>query len=226
MPLPRHALAALPATALALATAAPAGAATIQTDACVRYVAGERLMTIVGAGFTPNSFVSIAAARAGTTAPLTFASATALPNGGFLVNTQPPAFNPFNRNQQSFTLVASDSSNPAAPIVATAPFEVVRFGMTRTPTPRRPSSRVTITARGWQTGKAVYMHFRFGGVKRRTVSLGVARGPCGITSKRMRALPTKARYGSWTAYVDQSKRFSLKTRPQWIDRFRIFRTAA
>jgi hypothetical protein len=55
------------------------------------------------------------------------------------------------------------------------------------------------------------------------VSIGVAKGACGIATKRMRALPTKTRYGSWRAYIDQSKRFSLKTRPQWIDPFQITR---
>ena len=37
------------------------------------------------------------------------------------------------------------------------------------------------------------------------------------------ALPTKVRYGTWRAYIDQTKRFSLKTRPQWIDPFTITR---
>jgi len=39
----------------------------------------------------------------------------------------------------------------------------------------------------------------------------------------MRALPTKARYGTWTRYTDQSKTFSVKTAPAWKDSFRIFR---
>ena len=99
----------------------------------------------------------------------------------------------------------------------------MRFGLTTKPAPRRPTSKVTYTARGFTTGKRVYIHFRFGGVTRRTVSLGIAKGPCGIASQRMRALPTKARYGQWTSYTDQSKRFSPKTRPAWKDSFTIFR---
>ena len=86
----------------------------------------------------------------------------------------------------------------------------MRFGLTTKPSPKRPTSKVTYTARGFTTGKRVYIHFRFGGVTRRTVSLGVAKGPCGIASKRMRALPTKARYGQWTSYTNQSKTFKAQ----------------
>ena len=54
----RRALAVLPLGALAAAAAAaPAGAADIKTDACVRYVAGQPTMNILGTGFTPNGFV-------------------------------------------------------------------------------------------------------------------------------------------------------------------------
>jgi hypothetical protein len=95
--------------------------------------------------------------------------------------------------------------------------------MTRRPNPKGPRQAVTYTARGFTPGKTVYAHFRYGGITRRTVSLGVAKGVCGIATKRMRALPTKVRYGSWRAYIDQSKKFSFKTRPQWIDPFRITR---
>ncbi|MGI8730613.1 MAG: hypothetical protein ACR2LK_11600 [Solirubrobacteraceae bacterium] len=107
--------------------------------------------------------------------------------------------------------------------MATSKFKVVRSGMTASPSPRRPGQRVTYTARGWEIGKRVYVHFRHRGVTRRTVSLGRAKGPCGVASRRMRAVPTKVRYGSWQAYTDQRKRFSRKTEPQWRIAFTIFR---
>ncbi len=220
----RRAFAAVPVSAVVAAVAAaPAAAATIKTDPCVRYVAGQESMTIIGAGFTPNGFVSLSTVTKAAPAPAVFSSSPALPTGAFLKRATPPAFSSPTRNRESFLLIATDSTNPAAPMLATTPFEVVRFGSTASPAPKRPISKVTYTARGFETGKRVYIHFRFAGKTRRTVDLGVAKGPCGITSKRMRALPTRTHYGVWTTYTDQSKRFSAKTRPAWRDSFTIFR---
>ena len=220
----RRALAVLPLSAVVAAmAAAPSGAATIQTDPCARYVAGQETMTIIGAGFTPNGFVSLSTITKAAPNPAVFSSSPVLGTGAFLKAATPPQFSSPTRNLESFLLVATDSSNPAAPLLATTPFQVVRFGSTTSPSPKRPTSKVKYTARGFVTGKHVYIHFRFGGKTRRTVDLGVAKGACGITSKRMRALPTKARYGVWTTYTDQKKRFSAKTRPAWKDSFTIFR---
>lgn len=220
----RRTLAVLPLGALAAAAAAsPAGAAAVRTEPCVRYVAGQSTMTIIGAGFTPNGAVTLASVTRARPTPATFASGPVQPTGVFLKSTLPPAFSSPNRNVESFTLVAADNTNPAAPVLATTPFQVVRFGLTSHPEPRRPSSKVRYTARGFTPGKRVFIHFRFAGVTRRTVSLGIAKGPCGIASQRMRALPTKARYGRWTSYTDQSRTFSPTTRPAWRDSFTIFR---
>jgi hypothetical protein len=221
----RRALAVLALGALAAAVAAsPAGAAAVKTEPCVRYVTGQQTMTIIGADFTPNGSVVLSALSKVRPTPAAFASSQVQPTGVFLQSALPPAFSSPNRNLESFTLVASDNTNPAAPILATFPFQVVRFGLTTKPSPKRPTSRVTYTARGFTTGKPVYIHFRFGGVTRRSVSLGIAKGPCGIASRRMRALPTKARYGQWTSYTNQSRRFRADTRPAWKDSFTIFRT--
>ena len=100
-------------------------------------------------------------------------------------------------------------------------FEVVRFGLSQAPAAQYPGQPVTYTARGFRPGKPVYMHFRFAGRTRRTVKLGIAAAPCGIVSRTMSALPTKILYGPWQAHVDQTKRFSARTRPQWIDTFTI-----
>jgi len=225
MTVSRRAIAVLPLGALAAAVvASPAGAAAVKTEHCVRYVKDQPTMTILGADFTPNGTVTLATLSTAkpTLAPL--ASSSVQPTGVFLQTTLPPPFSSSSRNLESFTLVAADNTNPAAPILATTPFQVVRFGLTTKPAPKRPTSKVTYTARGFATGKRVYIHFRFGGITRRTVSLGIAKGPCGIASKRMRALPTKARYGQWTSYTNQSKAFKATTRPAWKDSFTIFRT--
>lgn len=125
-------------------------------------------------------------------------------------------------NLQSFNLIATDTTNPAAPVqAAPIPFQVVRFGMTMSPAPTRPAQVVTFTARGFRPGKPVYVHFRFRGRTQRTVRLGVASGPCGIVSKRMRAMPTTPFVGQWAMYTNQSRQSS--GRPAWKTSFPIYR---
>lgn len=230
----RRALAALPVAALAVAVP-PARAADVKTLPCVPYVSGQQTMPLAASGFTPGGLVTLYTSTPSSPAPRILTAARPDALGGFLSvpaahaapgvlqHQLPPPFAPRTRNLQTFTLLAEDKSNPAAPILASTSFQVVRFGMTRSPNPKRPRQAVTYTARGFLPGKRVYAHFRYRGVTRRTVSLGIAKGPCGITSRKMRALPTKLRYGDWRAYIDQSRRFSKRTRPQWIDPFTITR---
>ncbi|MDP2712649.1 MAG: hypothetical protein Q8O56_15650 [Solirubrobacteraceae bacterium] len=178
-------------------------------------------MTIAGSGFTPGSSVRLGTATTAQPQPSIFSSATVSPTGQFVHQTLPPRFSQTNRTLQSFTLVAQESVNPLN--VATTPFQVARFGLSSSPAARRPSQQITYTARGFEAGKPVYIHFRFGAITRRTVTLGIAQGPCGTATRKMRALPTKARYGNWTRYTNQAKRFSVNTRPAWKDGFRVFR---
>lgn len=180
-------------------------------------------MPLLAAGFTPASLITVHTSSHSDPRPQILTSGQLDGLGAFARVVMPPTFAEHDRNLESFDLIAEDRTNPAAPIIATTAFQVVRFGVTRSPAPRRPQQKVRYTARGFTPGRRVYAHFRFEGSTRRTVSLGVASGPCGITSRRMRALPTRARYGRWRVHVDQSQRFSVKTRPQWIDPFAITR---
>ncbi|HEV2787169.1 MAG TPA: hypothetical protein VGV67_12305 [Solirubrobacteraceae bacterium] len=214
----------VPLGVVALALAAPcADAADIKTLPCVPYVAGEVTMPVGGNGFTPGRLVTVSTSTPTSPAPVTLTSASADPTGTFVKATTPPRFKDIDTHLQSFTLIGTDMTNPAAPIIATFPFEVVRFGTTTSPAAKRPSQKVTYTARGFAPGKAVYIHFRFRGKTRRTVKLGVASAPCGIVSRKMRALPTRSRPGTWTAYTSQARRFSPSTSPMWKNTFTIFR---
>lgn len=219
----RRALAALPAVVVAAAAAPAQAAPQIQTLPCVPYVLGQQTMPVTATGFTPNQFVTVYTNSMASPTPRILTSSRLNELGAFTTTVAPPPFTKSNGNLETFNLIAEDRTNPALPVIVASPFQVVRFGLTRSPNPKRPRQRVTYTARGFAPGKPVYAHFRFAGKTRRTVSLGVAQGPCGIASKKMRALPTKVRYGSWRAYIDQSKRFSPSTRPQWIDAFSITR---
>ncbi|HWI08313.1 MAG TPA: hypothetical protein VNT54_12470 [Solirubrobacteraceae bacterium] len=223
----RRALAVLPLLAVALA-APSARAASVQTLPCVNYIQDRgapsgamATMPVVASGFTPGRPVTLwtSSARA---RPLPVISGLADASGVLKGLAAPPALASPATNLESFSLIAADPTNPSLTAGPFA-FSVVRFGMTRSPAPQRPDQRVKFSARGYVPGKRVYAHFRHRGRTRRTVTLGVAKGPCGITSRRMRALPTKLRYGTWRVYVDQSERFSSRSRPQWIDPFQVTR---
>ena len=223
MSIARRALAVLPLAAIAVVAPSAQAAPTIATLPCVPYIAGQQTMPILAAGFTPNNFVTVYTNSTRSPTPRLLTASRLDGLGIFRMTTQPPSFSKPNGNVETFNLIAEDKTNPAAPVIATMPFQLVRFGLTRSPSPKRPHQTVRFTARGFNPGQRVYAHFRYRGSTRRTVSLGIAEGPCGITSRRMRALPTKVRYGSWRAYIDQSRKFSPRTRPQWIDPFTITR---
>ncbi len=219
----RLACVALPVLAIALAaSAAPAAAAGVETLPCVPYAAGEQAMPIIGGGFSPNGLVALSTTTPSNPNPAPLTSSAVDPSGGFTKVSVPPLFDSPKVNLQSFTLIATDTTDPAAPVQAEPfPFQVVRFGMRTSPEARRPAQIVTYTARGFTASKPVYVHFRFRGKTQRTVKLGVASGACGIVSKRMRAIPTTPYVGQWATYTNQSR--SWNARPAWKSSFPIYR---
>ena len=228
MPIPRRVLPVLPAATLGLlaAAAAPAGAATIQTLPCNvdTRVSGAKTVPLVGAGFTPGATVTIQTASAVAPTPTFLASAQADAAGNFATTATPAVFNKFDTQEQSFSLIATDQTNPA--IVATGQFQQVRLGYFTNPANGRPTRRATHTVRGFPIGKEVWLHFRFSGKTRRNVSLGAAQAPCGKAERRMALLPTRSRRGTWKVYVDQVRKYSKTTKPQLKYSFvisRVFR---
>lgn len=219
----RRVLAVLPVVAVAVAAAPAQAAPTISTVPCFPYVQrADTKLPILATGFTPGAFIRIYMSPANE-APQVSTSTNADPAGAFAHQAFPPSFKPFNRNLQTFNLIGEDRTNPAAPIIGASTFQMARFGLTSSPSsPKRPGQKVKYTARGFTEGKPVYIHFRFAGKTRRTVSLGLAKGPCGIVSKSMKALPTKVRYGTWRTYTNQS-RTSASATPLWKDGFTIFK---
>jgi hypothetical protein len=220
---PRRILA-LASSASVLAFAAPAGAATVATDPCVRSVTSSNLMSmpISGGGFTPGGHVTIRYASKVSPEPVFLAGVTADAAGNIATAVTPPLFNRFNTQEQTFTLGAFDDTNPA--LVATTTYKQVRVGYITNPPTGKPTRSATHTVRGFPVGKATYLHFRFGGQTRRNVRLGVTSAPCGKVSRRMNLLPTRSRPGKWTVYVDQAKTYSKSTMPQLKYSFVITRT--
>lgn len=222
MSVPRRVLAAASVAALACAAATPADAApAIRTLPCIGYVAGQSTMPIFGTGFSPGGAVMLYTNTVGKPTPVPLVTPTVSLIGAFQLQLAPPQFSSPSKNLQTFKLIAQDATAPNAPVVVATQFQLVRFGLTQSPAAQYPGQPVTYTARGFRPGKPVYMHFRFAGITRRTVTLGTAAAPCGVVSRTISALPTKIRYGAWKAYVDQTKQFASATRPQWIDSFTI-----
>ena len=212
---PRRLLTASCAVAIAAtaATATGASAATISTTIpCVANLgfAGAVTLPLAGGGFTPNGSVAIRTTTPSDPTPrdLTTVRTDALGNIA-TKRIDPPAMRSASTVQQAFTLLAVDTANPAN--AATTSFRQVRFGFDARPSTGRPTRRVTYTARGFLPNVPVYAHFRFGGITRRDVRLGVAGGPCGIVTRKMRLLPTKTRFGTWTVYMDQVRTYARKT---------------
>jgi hypothetical protein len=227
MPVSGGHLAAACATAIAAAGggAADASAATISTTLpCIRNIGIPNALTLplLGGGFTPNASVTIRTATSSDPNPRTLATVQADAAGNIAKRIDPPPLHADGTVEQTFTLAATDDLNAAN--VAATTFREVRFGFDARPSTGRPSRKVTYTARGYIPGQPVYAHFRFGGATRRTVRLGIADSPCGIVAKRMRLLPTKTRFGTWTVFMDQVPKYSKKTLLQAKGTLSISRT--
>jgi hypothetical protein len=215
MLVPRRLLAASCAATIAASAgvAAEASAATISsTLPCVANLGfgGALTLPLAGSGFTPNASVTVRTATASDPAPRDLTTLRADGAGNVaLTRVDPPVLHSASTVKQAFTLLAIDNANPANS--ASTTFTQVRFGFDAKPSTGRPTRTVTYTARGYLPGQPVYAHFRFGGITRRDVRIGVAKAPCGIVSRRMRLLPTKTRFGTWTVYMDQVPKYSNKT---------------
>ncbi len=224
---PRRLLAASSAAAIAAsaALAADAGAATIaSTTPCVANLGFEKAFTLrlAGSGYTPSAPVRLVSTSPSDPTPRPLTTVTADAGGNINSRIDPPTLRTPATRRQAFTLVATDATNPAN--TATTSFTQVAFGFDAKPSTGRPSRKVTYTARGFLPGQPVFAHFRFNGITRRDVRLGVANSPCGIVTKRMRLLPTKTRFGTWTVYMDQVPTFSIKTILQAKGTLQISRT--
>jgi hypothetical protein len=213
------------AGAAAAGAAADASAATISTTLpCIRNIGIPNALTLplLGGGFTPNAPVTIRTATASDPSGRTLATIQADAAGNLTKRVDPPPLHADSTVEQAFTLAATDDLNPAN--AATTTFREVRFGFDARPSTGRPTRKVTYTARGYIPGQPVYAHFRFGAVTRRTVRLGIADSPCGIVARRMRLLPTKTRFGTWTVFMDQVPKYSKKTLLQAKGTLSISRT--
>jgi hypothetical protein len=203
--------AALP-TAVLLGLALPAGAqaATLSVQQTC-FVSGADAR-VVGTGYTPGALVRLE----GTDLS---GSATADAAGNIDTTVRPYLTGGNRVTPKTFTLTASEGGAP----LASVSFPVVGdLFMVDANLNGPPSSTVRWRFAGFQPGKPVYGHYRFGGRTIRNYRFGVAKGPCGTLTARARRLPTKVRYGTWKLKFDSRRSYSAKE-PGRLGEMRIFK---
>jgi len=230
MPPARRLLTAVSAAAILTtgALAADAGAAAVAVPvSCVVTTnnSADPVLPIVASGFVPGSFVSFSTATKSKPTPSFLTSAQADAAGVVRTAARGALFNSSKTYDQSFSLIASQGGTP----VAATTFRQVQGGFTfNFRNGASPRQKVRYRARGWVPGKNVYIHFRFKGKTKKNVKLGRATSPCGVVSRKIRALPlSRLRVGTYKIYVDQSRKYSkntpLQSGPSGIRVFTVFR---
>jgi hypothetical protein len=172
---------------------------------CIRFVdASIKSFGLQGAGFAPNAAVTIASDGAPIDTVTTDAA------GGF---SQPVNAPPIAGNRANVSITADDGQgHPAGPVV----LPEVKLGVVW-PSNAAARRRVLFRAYGFEPGKTVYLHVRRGGKTRGTFKIGRADSPCGLTKRRLRAMPlsrySTGRYEFWfgaTKNFDRSKEIGYR----------------
>lgn len=190
---------------------APAGAATLATDLpCYpeRYP-----VSVAGNGWGPNTRWSVQTEQV-------FTAGTADALGAFTGTFEAPLIPENTVKPKTFTLTGSQDGAP----VAEATFQVVNF-LVKLDTDRgRPTGRTMWRFSGFAPGRTVYVHVRRGGKTLSNTKIATSSAPCGTGKRRLARLPgvRRPRNGTYKLYVDSSKKFSAKTRPQYRADFSVF----
>jgi hypothetical protein len=162
----------------------------------------RQLVTIAASGFTPFKTVEVVMDDIFQT------HADVLYDGH--VNGRWPA--PWEEDgTRPFTLRLSEVGNPANTLTATS--MVTRLGVEQSPRSASTRDKVRFKGRGFMDlATPVYAHYVFAGKVRRTVKLGLPKGPCGTFSVRKRQFPFKKspNQGRWTIQFDQNSYYNPK----------------
>ncbi|MBE2316763.1 hypothetical protein DVA67_012335 [Solirubrobacter sp. CPCC 204708] len=125
-----------------------------------------------------------------------------------------------------FTLRIAEHGAPANTVTATT--MVTRLAVEQTPQRASTAQRVRFEGRGFLTlTTPVYAHYVFAGKARKTVRLGLPKGPCGTFSVRRKQFPFKRSpsEGRWTIQFDQHPQYDPKAAVRVPMTIRVRRTA-
>jgi hypothetical protein len=163
---------------------------------CIRFVdAAVKSWALQGAGFAPAAAVTIASDGVPIDTVTTDAA------GSF---SQPVNAPPINGNRANVAITADDGQgHPAGPIT----LPEVKLSVVW-PSNASARKRVLFRAYGFEAGKTVYLHIRRGGKTRGTFKIGRADSPCGLTKRRLRAMPlTRYSTGTYEFWFGATKKF-------------------
>ena len=193
--------------AIAALFAAPAQAApelVTPLDPC--YVVAQenqRQPVVVAAqGFTPLNQVDIYIDNVLQTSTLALVDGTI--RGNVLAPFQEEGTGPF-------TLRLSEVEVSTNTLAATT--LVTRLAVEQSPPRASTAQRVRFKGRGFtEPGLPVYAHYVFAGKVRRSVRLGLPKGPCGTFNFKRKQFPFKKspRRGTWTIQFDQHPQYNPK----------------
>lgn len=191
------------ATAATVGAALTPAAAQAQTSGtlvpltpCIRFLdTSVKSWALEGAGFAPNAAVTISSDGAAIDTVQADAA------GGFQAPVNAP---PIRGNRANVSITADDGQgHPAGPIA----LPEVKLGV-EWPSHASAHKKVNFRAYGFEPGKTVYLHIRRGGKTRGTFKIGRADPPCGITKRKLRAMPL-SRYsaGTYEYWFGSTKKF-------------------
>jgi hypothetical protein len=185
--------------------AAPAGAATVATDAPC-YTSGAA-MGVAGQGFGAGAPVSVEASGL-------FGSTPADAVGAFQLITRAPLLGTTAPAVRTFALTASDETTSAQ-----TGFRVTNFAAAHTPSaPPRPSTVIRWRVAGFAPGARVYAHYVHGGRQQARAGLGRMPRTCGVLRKRLALIPISSpASGRWRIQLDTHKRYSARTRAKLVE---------
>jgi hypothetical protein len=163
------------------------------------YRSGEK-PTIAGIGFRPGGTVNVSSDGSS----LGSASVNA---EGFFAGTLTVGLASGERVK---TYAATDPINPA--LTASTRLRVSAVTVTVNPTNGAPGQKIKVKARGFTTGKRLYVHVRHGKSYRRNLRIGKLKGACHKVRKKKRIIRKGAPNGSYVVQFDTKRKYSNKTK--------------
>jgi hypothetical protein len=202
--------------------AVPAGVAqaAVIKDLDNQCFIGGDTVPIEGSGFTAFAQVTITVSE-GRSVITTANSA-----GQIRTSVKAPAATGDAVAPRSFTVTATDGSNPGNVVPAISMFVTRTRPASNAPVEGNPNAVTTWEFANFKPGRWIYGHFRFKGTTQRTIRFGRAgEAPCGQLSVRARRVPVpRLHAGRWRLQIDQRKRYSIKTKPRFVVKFSLMRS--
>jgi hypothetical protein len=201
--------------ALAALFAAPGGASAADVTVDQSCYVEDSPIAASGSGYTPNSSATL---TLGDTTSVADTDAS----GAFSTTLTAPLTTLKHKGAQQVPLTVRDADTGAQ---TSTTVNVAKIGVDAFPAKAKPHSRITWYIAGFPSQKAVYGHWRFGGVTRGNHRMGQPQGPCGVLKVRARQIEAATiRFGIWTVQFDHNRTYDAHAVPRVSVRINVYRT--